>query len=884
MFKNPTNLLNLQNLIKRDPLSYHDEYMQQQRHFLANLHIFQLEQQQQQQHSNNHTQNNHDNNSSLNAHAASLAKTHKFHKDFGALITFLAHVSPCYPQYSQHYPQQLLNLLQKHYEVLDTTLRKTIVQALVLLQNRNMISRLVLLPVLFQLFKIQDKQLRQLLFSHIVNDIKRMNLKKVPGYLKINTQLQNYMYTLLDDKTSTSSLTGQKSLDVLIDLWRRKIWNDTKTVHIIQQTCFSKDVKMKVASLRFFLGVSFYEEEEKEEEEEEVNTLRAKMTFAKSSMKGVTKKRKKKEREIARANKKVNREDNSNSNGHSSVIDSCPALLLIHDAQQFAERLFSHLRSSNDSFQTRMLMMNVISRLIGTHQLILLNFYPFLQKYMQPHQRNVTHILTYLAQASHPLLPPDVLRPCILTLANHFVNDRSSAEVTAVGLNAIREICARAPLTMERDLLSDLIQYKKSKSKGVMMAARSIIALFRDINPTLLQRKERGKYAAEVTDEDLEYGNHIKARVDVIGADLLQQIINPMKDNMGEDNENNNNHDDEDEWDLQVHGGGSDDEDEDDDENMHTSAAEINRFLKSLDNPDKEEEENGHHDDNNNNDENNGEKKNDDKKKKNLKRKTREEEEEENGEDGEEGEDNDEEMEDGDEDEDEEGEDNDDHDEEIEDGEEIEMEDDEEGGEDDENEQGEDDGDEDSSSPSKKQKTDTTTTSSSSSSSSTTTTPPIATTSDGKALPFGATKIFTPKDFEALRQARLEAAANKQQQHHQRKGIVTVERKDKVGEIVDEDSIKGWRAKKRLSKEERLKSILTGREAGVNAKVKGGGSTNKDKLKSKPFMLVKHSSNIQLKRQRSFSQQQQAHAGHIKHMKGMGKKIKNKLKRKKSAK
>jgi hypothetical protein len=38
---------------------------------------------------------------------------------------------------------------------------------------------------------------------------------------------------------------------------------------------------------------------------------------------------------------------------------------------------------------------------------------------------------------------PDVLAPCVKTLANHFVTDRSSPEVMAVGLNAIREVCAR---------------------------------------------------------------------------------------------------------------------------------------------------------------------------------------------------------------------------------------------------------------------------------------------------------------------------------------------------------------------------------------------------------------------------------------------------------
>ena len=37
--------------------------------------------------------------------------------------------------------------------------------------------------------------------------------------------------------------------------------------------------------------------------------------------------------------------------------------------------------------------------MVGCHQLLLLNFYPFLQKYMQPHQAEVPTILAVLVQA-----------------------------------------------------------------------------------------------------------------------------------------------------------------------------------------------------------------------------------------------------------------------------------------------------------------------------------------------------------------------------------------------------------------------------------------------------------------------------------------------------
>ena len=41
--------------------------------------------------------------------------------------------------------------------------------------------------------------------------------------------------------------------------------------------------------------------------------------------------------------------------------------------------------------------------------------------------------------------------------------------------------------------MRDLAQYKSYKDKGVMMAARSLIALYRATNPELLHKKDRGR-------------------------------------------------------------------------------------------------------------------------------------------------------------------------------------------------------------------------------------------------------------------------------------------------------------------------------------------------------------------------------------------------------
>ena len=186
-----------------------------------------------------------------------------------------------------------------------------------------------------------------------------------------------------------------------------------------------------------------------------------------------------------------------------------------------AEKLFHQLESTNKKFEVKLITLDVISRLIGLHQLFLFSYYPYIQRFLQPHQREVTRILQFAAQASHDLIPPDIIESVLKTLANNFITERNSSDVMAIGLNAVREICFRCPLAMSEDLLRDLAMYKTYRDRSVMMAAKSLIHLFRDTRPELLHKKDRGR-PTEATEEltPMNYG-HVDAKDYVPGAEVL---------------------------------------------------------------------------------------------------------------------------------------------------------------------------------------------------------------------------------------------------------------------------------------------------------------------------------------------------------------------------
>ncbi|XP_034048282.1 protein SDA1 homolog [Thalassophryne amazonica] len=476
--KLPSNLPQLQNLIKRDPESYVEEFLQQYRHYQSNVQIFKLQ-------------------------------PDKPNKELAELVMFLAQISHCYLQHLSTFPQELSDLLLSQHTVLEPDLRMTFCKALILLRNKDLINPSGLLELFFELLRCHDKLLRKTLYTHIVADIKSINAKHKNN--KINTTLQNFMYTMLRDSNPTAA---KISLDVMVELYTRNIWNDAKTVNVITTACFSKVTKILVAGLKFFLGKDEDEKNESDSESETEGVSARDLMVKYSTGKKTSKNKKKLERamKVLKKQKKKKKAD----------VFNFSAIHLIHDPQDFAEKLLKQLEASKERFEVKMMMMELISRLVGIHELFLFNFYPFIQRFLQPHQREVTKILLCAAQSSHQLIPPEIIEPVIMTIANNFVTDRNSGEVMTVGINAIKEVAARCPLAITEDLLQDLAQYKTHKDKNVMMSARGLIQLFRNLNPQMLHKKDRGKPTEASAEAKIKEYGELEAKDYIPGAEVLE--------------------------------------------------------------------------------------------------------------------------------------------------------------------------------------------------------------------------------------------------------------------------------------------------------------------------------------------------------------------------
>lgn len=454
----------------------------------------------------------------------------------------------------------LVDLLKTHSTTLCKEMRNSFCRALILLRNKNLISPLDLLELFFQLLRCPDKNLRKFLETHIITDIKNMNAKHKD--MKLNATLQNFMFSMVKDSNPKAS---KMSLDIMIELYKKNIWNDAKTVNVIGTVgCFSKITKVMVAALKFFLGTDEDEENSDSESDHEVDLKSAIMANR------VTKKTKKRTKQLENVKKLYKKQMNKKKKAPTFNFS---AIHLIHNPQGMAEDLFKQLQDGNERFEVKLLHLDVISRLIGIHELFIFSFYPYVTRFLQPHQRQVTRILQFAAQAAFELVPPEVIEPINKTIANNFVTERNSSDVMAIGLNAIREVCHRCPLSMDEDLLRDLAMYKNYKDKSVMMASRSLIALYRENMPTLLHKKDRGRPTEASAELTLKQYGAVNAVDFIPGTEaLLTEAKETNSDESGDESDESGSWVDvshsENEQDIEE---GSDSDDENDPEDGDSS-------------------------------------------------------------------------------------------------------------------------------------------------------------------------------------------------------------------------------------------------------------------------------------------------------------------------
>ena len=480
----------------------------------------------------------------------------------------------------QNLSQLPASALQLHRDI-----RKTCVSALILMRNKGSVEPLQILESFFRIMAtIPDKGLRTQLYKHIVNDIRNLN-KKGKRDEKVNRSILSFLHRVVSTHGASEQVSGseeaatdvaaKRATDMVCELYRRRVWTDDRAVAIVATAVQSKNVNVMCRAIRFFLGIEEKMAEDSKKDKDEEWDSSQKVNYHLFS-----KKTKAHERQVERqlknrkkAQRKKEEEDWTDITPEQDKgVEACkklyPAIEMLRDPQGLAEAVFKRLKASGSiKYDVKLLMINFVTRLVGNHELMLLPLYSFLQKYMGGQQRDVTAVLAYTVQACHEYVPPDEIYGILNTIAHNFITERCTEEQMAVGINAVRAICARVPasLSVEESKESsggaamdieaftrDLAAYSNHRDRSVSIAGKAWANFIRETNPGLLQGKDRGLVGTALLKsgaKPMRYGER-KVSSGVEGADLLAayEARKAARREAGEDSEDSSAESEMDEW------------------------------------------------------------------------------------------------------------------------------------------------------------------------------------------------------------------------------------------------------------------------------------------------------------------------------------------------
>ena len=472
-------------------------------------------------------------------------------------------------------PQQSIMVSSLHRDI-----RRAVVSALILMRNKGCIVPLDLLQLFFtvmSLTTVVDKTMKELLYRHMVNDIRNIN-KKGKRDDKVNRSIQTFLHRILQSTSSspvnghlmiddgnnslTSEIASKRAVDMVCELYRRRVWTDDRTVAILASAVLHPQTSVSARAMRFFLNIEEKMAHDTRTQKEILLAEKGQQVDLHLHSRKTSRRHRQTERALKNKKRVVQKsqiaaewmdETPNHDRGVEQSKKLYPALELLRDPQGMVESLFRRLKSSATTikYDTKLLMINFITRLAGNHELLLLPLYSYLQKYMLGHQKDVTAVLAYTVQACHNLIPPDEIYGIVQTIAHQFITERCSEEQMAVGINAVRAICARVPACMVRESVEDrvaqlddndndnnnkvamdmeafardLASYANHRDRSVAIAGKAWLNFVREVNPSLLASKDRGLKGSALfqgSTQPARYGEFV-APAGVEGADLLME-------------------------------------------------------------------------------------------------------------------------------------------------------------------------------------------------------------------------------------------------------------------------------------------------------------------------------------------------------------------------
>ncbi|UKJ89148.1 hypothetical protein MACJ_002395 [Theileria orientalis] len=353
---------------------------------------------------------------------------------------------------------KLIELIKEFRSVMDGKMIRMVIKSTFTLRTKKQIDLETILVEWLELLDLNDKEQRKKLYNYIVKDLALISTKSK------NRQAVKNLQQLLFEKIYKNTNLNIRLLSccIIIELYRRNVWNDLYTLNQLCELCKCQNPKIALSAIYFLLSTKNHYH----------------VTF-----------------EAASTDSPGSANTEATQQVDPPVTHSLSHILDIYEPFKLVETLLDRCTKNHFQYQHKLVALKLAAVVINKHKLTVPNFYSYLSKYLHHKQPLVTRVLLVFVISVYSGLDSGLVEPLVRKIVDDFIAYDRSDDMITIGVNTIRELCNKLPEVLSEDTLNYLVEFKNYKSKNVSASVKSLINTYRKLDPKKLNKASRGKDA-----------------------------------------------------------------------------------------------------------------------------------------------------------------------------------------------------------------------------------------------------------------------------------------------------------------------------------------------------------------------------------------------------
>ncbi|KAH9386678.1 protein SDA1 [Nematocida major] len=400
--------------------------------------------------------------------------------ELSSLLTFLPHIAK---HYDEDIAGDIFNYALDYYSLLEKSLSQAVITGVIALKKTKQIGPEIFYKQAIALIEEMDKRTKTVFIQFLIAEIIRDKDHK-----------ELVQKILVDSIHSGVESHAKRAAYIYMHLISRSIWTDRASSEMVFEMMFkAPPVVVNFIFMylldRVKLAVT--------EEEIEMPSKKTQDTKIKRETKGDKRKKERKEKVIL---KKLEEKKEKEAQKEPNIVSILRRLE--GKGPQYAARLFKKVKMSEHSADTKLMMAQIVSRIIGYYKVNIKGFLGYMMRFLFPHQEKLPSVFAAIAQSIHEeTVDKEVQAICDLIVEN-FCGDHKDDDIIAYGVNSLRAIIKRHPPAMEYPCIKQVMDYRKLNKKRAVSAASALKKMIRDI-----QRQKEAEKDSESEELEEESGS-----------------------------------------------------------------------------------------------------------------------------------------------------------------------------------------------------------------------------------------------------------------------------------------------------------------------------------------------------------------------------------------